>query len=338
MSKVNIHCFLVQPGKHLTEQPTIKGSVVPDNHPAYKMLSGVFDKAPSECNIEMVFQPNEIGEQNNEVRSMLVAYAKVPNTRNGKKLALRLQTVTTHVPGLGLLFLMTTKEKQSARLVLSRFPATQGVVAHEREGKLAVEFLDRVFLRNATAYKCAYYMTDSLNAGFSEGTAVDKQSNSDVEISQYWIGEFLLSELRTTGAAGSRRFAEALKNAINSTTSLEVRQQLISVASLARAQHGKRVSVSGMVMKMGIADSAMNALRSSFARPELLNETFDFDHSEFDRHVPYRAVALDNGALMIAEDAKFDMVFPHAPSSDAKDAVRYVTEGRIVDERLRKQK
>ena len=43
------------------------------------MLSDLFRRASMECNIEIVFIPDEQGNQNNELRDRLVRYSKNPN-------------------------------------------------------------------------------------------------------------------------------------------------------------------------------------------------------------------------------------------------------------------
>jgi hypothetical protein len=67
-----------------------------------------------------------------------------------------------------------------------------------------------------------------------------------------------------------------------------------------------------------------------------MEEVFEFDRAEFERHAPYRAVELDNGGMLIAEDARFGEVFREEVLNVAESRVRYVTEGRVVDERLRR--
>ena len=70
-----------------------------------------------------------------------------------------------------------------------------------------------------------------------------------------------------------------------------------------------------------------------------MDESFALDRVEFDKHVTYRAVELDNGGVMIAEDNRFGEVFRREAVGGADgERVRYVTEGRVVDETLRKSK
>ena len=88
-----------------------------------------------ECNIEIVFVPDEQGSQNNELRDLLVRYAKSPNLSSGRLIAESLQRVTTNRSGLGLLFLMKgTCSDGRHMLVISRFPASQGITATESSG------------------------------------------------------------------------------------------------------------------------------------------------------------------------------------------------------------
>lgn len=333
-----VHSFLVHPAKHVADQPDISGAQIPRRGRLYQMLTGVFNRAHEECDIEIVFRPDDGGQQQNECRDLLVAYAQEPSIPNGRSVASRLQMVSTHRSGLGLLFLMKGEVDGNHHLVISRFPADQGVIAQEHAQQLSVEFIERVFMKSAKAYKSALYSSDSLERGFWDGRAVDRQISGPRELSDYWIRDFLASELRTTGPAGTRRLAVALRNAVRSVHELGVRQELISAASLLRGQHGRRRSARQMVEQLGLSQPATVALEAGFPRADLMDEVFEFDRDEFQRHAPYRAVELDNGGLLIAEDAHFSEVFQQEVVNLAERRVRYVTEGRVIDESLRKTK
>jgi len=333
-----VHSFLVYPAKHAEEQPEISGTRIPRRGRLYVMLTNVFDRARDECDIEIVFRQGEGGQQQNDCRDLLMAYAQDPSVRNGRLLASRLQVVTTHRSGLGLLFLMKGARDGNHQLVISRFPADQGVIAQEHAQQLSVEFIERVFMKSAKAYKSALYSSDSLQRGFWDGRAVDRQISGPRELSDYWIHDFLASELRTTGPAGTKRLAVALRSAIRSVEELGIRQELISAASLLRGQHGRRRSTRQMLEQLGLSRPAALALEAAFPRADLMDEIFEFDQEEFQRHAPYRAVELDNGGLLIAEDARFAEVFQQEVLNLADKRVRYVTEGRVIDESLRKTK
>ncbi len=146
-----IHSFLIHPSKHAEEQPEISGTQLPHNGPLYNMLGRLFDRAMLECDIEIVFRPNDEGHQQNDCRDLLVAYAREPTLQSGRSLANRLQEVTTHRSGLGLLFLMKGEINGTHILVISRFPADQGVIAQEQAQNLTVEFIERVFMKSYCA-------------------------------------------------------------------------------------------------------------------------------------------------------------------------------------------
>jgi hypothetical protein len=337
MTLTDIHSFLVHPAKNVQIQPTISGTAVPRSGSLFRMLTDLFQRAPRECDVQIVFSPDADGEQNNPSRDCLVAYAQSPSVPLGRAVAERLQQVTTNRSGLGLLFLLKGSGTNGHTLVISRFPADQGVVAQERAGSLSVEFLERVFMKNAKAYKSVIYTTESLRAGFSDGKAVDRQLSGPRDLSEYWIGDFLMSELRTTGPAGTRRLAEALKAAVKTATDPALKQELVSAASLMRGQNGKTRSAQTIVRRLGLSDEASEAITHAYPRPELMNESFRFDATEFERHALYRAVELDNGAMLMAEDSQFAHVF-RAERLVAENKVRYTTEGNIVNQRLRKTK
>ena len=130
--------------------------------------------------------------------------------------------------------------------------------------------------------------------------------------------------------------ALALRTAIHDVEDLEIKQELIAAASLLKGQAGRRTSARQAVEQLGLSPAATTALQSAFRREDLMNEVFEFDRQEFETHAGYRALGLDNGALLIAEDARFDQVFERAelPSGE----VRFATHGRVVEEELRKAK
>jgi len=333
-----VHSYLVHPAKNAEEQPNIGGTRIPRGGSLFRMLNGVFDRASEECNIDIVFRAGGGGEQQNECRDLLVSYVHQPTLVRGRLIASRLQVVSTHRSGLGLLFLMRGQVDGEQRLVISRFPADQGVIAEEKAERLSVEFVERVFMKSAKAYKSALYSSDAPERGFWDGRAVDLQISGPRELSDYWIREFLLSELRTTGPAGTKRLAIALRHAIHTTEDLVLKHELICAANLMRGQEGRRLSARQLVGQLGLSEAATNALQEAFPRSDLLDEVFQFDRAEFVQHAPYRAVGLDNGALLIAEDARFNQVFEQQPVEQMEGAVRYITEGRVVEEQLRKTK
>lgn len=62
---------------------------------------------------------------------------------------------------------------------------------------------------------------------------------------------------------------------------------------------------------------------------------FRFDKEEFDAHILYRLVELDNGGVLMAENESFQSVFERTQIDGSDDVVSFRTQGRVVDERLR---
>jgi hypothetical protein len=338
MSIEQIHSFLVHPAKHEEEQPEISGAELSHSGQLYTMLERLFERATTECDIEIVFRPNNEGEQQNDCRDRLIAYAQEPTLPHGRSLAGRLQAVSTHRSGLGLLFLMKGISGGTHVMVISRFPAAQGVIAKEHAQRLTVEFIERVFMKSAKAYKCVHYSSDSFDRGFWDGRAVDHQISGPRELSDYWIRDFLASELRTTGPAGTKRLAVAIRTAIRTVPELDTRHELVSFANLLRGQHGQHRSARHLVEQLGLSEEARRALEAAFSRPDLMDEVFQFDRAEFQRNALYRAIELDNGGLLIAEDAHFDEVFERQVVDADERRFLYRTEGSVVNETLRKTK
>ena len=334
----HIHSFLVHPGRNEKRQPAIRGTSVPRSGKLHGLLYGLFQRASTECNIEIVFVPDQQGRQNNELRDLLVKYTRNPNLASGKLIAERLQRVTTNRSGLGLLFLLKgTYNDGRHALVISRFPASQGITATESAQSLAVEFIEQVFMKSAKAYKSAFFQTEHLDAGFQEGRAIDRQSVGTDELSDYWIKDFLVSQMRTTGPAGTRRLAEAVRGAVRAADDPDLKQELVATATLLRGQAGRTQSTAAFLGNLGISETSTEAIREHFAKPDLMNDTFTFDSEEFDKHIRYRTVELDNGAIMTADDKEFSNVFHEEQLGDSNRS-RYTTEGTILYQVFRKTK
>jgi hypothetical protein len=334
-----LHCFLTHPTKGLDPQPSIGGTSVPKAGKMFEMLNAVYDRAEAECGIEISFAPNSKGEQQNDCRDLLLAYLASSSIPNGRHIAVRLQSITTRKAGLGLLFLMAGETGSRKKLVLSRFPADHGILAEETQDKLRVEFLEKVFMKSAHAYKAALYDWDGSLTGIWTGRAVDRQfSNPQQEGAQYWIQGFLASTLRTTSAAGTMRLAGAVRTAMNKLMHPKAKSELAAAVALAAGINGRNISPNQFIVQFGLSEYTAEAVRRSIGHENLLNEVFQFDSDEFNKHVAFRIVELSNGAILTADATSFDSVFVSEPISADGTDVRFTTHGSIVDERLRKAK
>jgi hypothetical protein len=335
----HIHTYLVHPGKGTEEASRIRGNALALDGKVFALLDEIYVNSDRDCPIEISFNHQEDGTQQNPCRDLILAYLGQPTVRRGYHLAERLERVTTHRSGLGLLFLIAGKEGREHKFVISRFPADVGILAEENERALTVEFLDRVFMKRATTYKAAAYRDASLNAGFWLGRAVDKQINSDmVQLSNYWIAEFLDSDFRTTAAAGTKRLAVALRDAARKSSDVAVKTEIAAAVTLGQSLDGQRLSVNEFASRFGLSASAQTALAGEIKNPAVLVERFQFDAKEFVKQVPYRSIELNTGVIMTADAAQFDRVIQQEVIDPREGKVRLSTEGKIMNDKLTKAK
>jgi hypothetical protein len=266
-------------------------------------------------------------------------YLKAPTLDNGGAIAKRLEQFTTFRSGLGLLFLIAGNEGAEHKLVISRFPAGSAILVEENSRSLSVEFLERVFMKSAHSYKAAAYRGTSLRAGFWTGRAIDKQiSNPAVQVSNYWIAQFLESDFQTTSAAGTRRLAVVLRDAARTASDVSVKSEIAAAVTLAGVLKGEATSILDFQQHFGFSDAARQAIGRRIKRDDTVTEKFVFDLDEFSNHVAYRSIELDNGAILTASAKNFADVFHREPIGSDKERSRYWTEGRVESERLNKSR
>lgn len=335
----SIHSFLIHPGKGADPPHDINGAAVPKSGKLFTMLQPIFDHAAEDCPHRIAFNSHD-GQQKNDCRDALITYIKNRDLNHGREIAKRLQAVTTHRSGLGLLFLITGEESGETKLVVSRFPADSGVLAEEKGKGLTVEFLERIFMKSAKSYKSVLYSGKSFTKDFWHGQAADKQvNNAESVIADYWIREFLLSDFLTPGEAGTRRFAIAVRETMNRTTEPGVKQDIVAMRSLMSkmpAQAG--VSAKGLLDQFHVPAETQEQIKDRFPKAKSFAETFTFVPEEFAKFVSMRTMELDNGALLTAPTDRFDQVFTREPVGGAPGVFRFSTQGGIVDQRFRKVK
>ena len=330
--------FLTYPGKHADEQFEIGGTVIPHNGKLFSMLSNIFENAEKDCDIPIIFL-SEDDAQKNAVRDEIVELSKSKALENGRTLANRLQLATTGKSGMGLLFLAIANEGSKTKIVISRFPADEGIVAERKSKTLKVEFVEEVFLKSAHSYKSAMYTFDTFGDSLWKGFAVDKQINSGAkEVSAYWINDFLKSDFQTTPRAGTRRLAKALRHAIESSDDISVKSELTSSAKLAKNISSKAMTIADFCDQFHLSDQAKKEVCEQVSPSRLLEDKFVFDASEFEKTLSYKMVELNNGAMLSAQTSNFDNCFEVEKLSGEKDELRYSTTGKVVDEKLRRRK
>lgn len=300
------------------------------------MLGGVFDNAGRDCVVPVIFSSDDA--QHNPVRTELMALLARPSLRTATPLASRLQLATSGQSGMGLLFICLGEDNGSRRVVLSRFPADEGIVAERAPTHLTVQFVEQVFLKSAFSYKAATYVATGRADQLWKGHVVDRQINAGSKsVADYWIMDFLRSDFATTAAAGTKRLAAALKDAIAATTSVEVKAQIAAAAQLASTLPRRMMNISDFCDRFNFSPETKGLVISKVKPPRLVHDRFQFDSEEFGRHIAYKQVELDNGGVLTAPADKFDTVFEETGRRGHEQRT-FTTTGLIIDERLKKTK
>ena len=301
------------------------------------MMTEVFGSNPNARDFEVTFNANGVGQQANECRDLMVAYQANPTLANGDKIASRLQLYTDNRSGIGLLFLLAGAINSKHRLVVSRFPTDQAVLAEVASSGLDVTFLEQVFIKRLSSYKALLLEHSTPANGFWSGSATDRQAGGSGEnISEYWLKDFLDADFSETPAAGTRRLATALKHALKANPSLTSKGEIASASSLAgSAFKGKVTSIKDFCQHFGFSIGTVQTIQAQLQKASLFDKSFKFDSSEFRTIAPYRTVELNTGAILTAPNDEFEAVFKS--TTNKLGDVTYVASGRINDQRLSKK-
>lgn len=326
--------YLIPPGKGLQTAPTIgSNEIALSSGKLVNMLEGIFAGGGGPHDFEITFNPALDGTQENKCRSLLIDFQEDPTIGTGLPIAQRLQLATDNRSGIGLLFMLAGDHGLKKRVIASRFPTDQAVLADLSSGGLNVEFLEQVFIKRLSSYKALSIEHQTPKDGFWKGVATDRQaSQSGEHISEYWLKEFLNADFSETAAAGTRRLARALKDAVKANPSLSVKTEIAHASSLAPAAlAGKSLTISEFCDHFGLSPAARDTIKNHLSKPSLFGKAFQFDPNEFRTVAPYRTVELNTGAILTAPSDSFEKVFE---SHIDGDTIEFRTRGRVSDQRL----
>lgn len=332
----HLHTYLVYPNKGLERPKPIGGTNVPLEGQVFDLLQDVFAKSERECTIDISFNHAADGNAQNDCRSLILDYLRTPSVNAGLPLAIRLGAHTTNRSGLGLLFLACGNAGRQSRLLVARFAANSGIIADEDRRALSVQFIERVFLRNAKAYKAVVYQDVITPQSFWTGRAIDRQINSrETEVSRYWITDFLASDFRTTSAQGTKVLAVAMRNAARAANNLDIKKEITAAATLGANLNDQVMSSNQFLERFGLSPAAREVIASQMRHHDLTNERFRFSAEEFARQLPFKTVELNTGAMLTATVADFDEVFEHEERGHDGE-VTFTATGTIVSEKIEK--
>lgn len=329
----HIHTFLVHPRKGKGPSAVLNGSSLSLTGKMFELLNDIYVGSDKECDVDILFVSKE-GAQENDCRTLICDYIDNPSLKNAELIARRLEDNTDARSRLGLLFLMIGQEGLDRKIVLSRFPTDNAIYVDETSQTLSVQFLERVFMKNRSSYKAVVYRGTTTTSSFWQGSAVDKQNNAaSGATSEYWISDFLASQYRVTSHNGTRRLAAALK-AVASKADLHIKQEIVAATTLARGLRGHQISAVDFCQRYSLSPEATEAVLKEFRSPKIAQEKFVFNDEEFRSSVAFRAVSLSNGATITAPSSDFDAIVNQEPSGRAGE-IRFTTQGKIVDQRLK---
>lgn len=335
----SIHSFLVKPLKGQSSAASL-GAHIPLSGQPFTMLSSIFESTDQECKIDIRFQATD-GNQSNDIRDKLVAYvgdvSKATSIAKAQSLAEYLQLATTKVSGMGLLFFIRgTEQSGRNKLVISRFPADNGIMADDGSGTLSVKFVERIFVKNMQSYKAVAYKNLTPTSNVWKGKAVDRQI-SDVRnpTSRYWIYDFLKSEFAVTGTLGSERIGDALKKTLSGNVSNDVKAEIMSAATLLKNTSQTPTTARDLLKSLKLSDAAKAAVEANFPSSRSLDETFQFNLTAFSTVFRYRSVVIDKGVMITADAMDFS---DKVSSSKVGSETKFEVVGKVVDDRVTKSR
>ena len=114
-----------------------------------------------------------------------------------------------------------------------------------------------------------------------------------------------------------------------------MKREIAAAAQLAGNISRRALTIAGFCEQFHFSDETTQAILSKVRPPRLANERFRFDATEFTRHIAYKQVELNNGAVLTAPADRFGTIFQETLLEDEHT---FTTSGAIVDERLKKTK
>ncbi len=329
----HIFSYLVPPGKGEKDLEPLRGTEIPLSGQLFEMLKDIYDKAEHDCNISIMFK-SEDGTQSNEARGLILDFVSSPSGLTSEPIARRLCSYTTGRSKLGLLFLVHGCDGEKHKVMFSRFPADQGVLADIDQDSLSVQFVERVFMKNSKHYKSAVYQGLAILGSFWTGKAQDRQQSG---IADYWSQEFLSSVRQTTSVDGTIILTDALREATALAKDPDIQDQLVSMALLLPSLKGKTISIRGVLEQYGIEEETSDLVISCLESSDIADEYFEVDEETLEKYLPYVRVILDNGAYLSATSQDFNEAFKKEIVNLQEGLVQYTTTGHIVRQRLVKR-
>lgn len=335
MDIINIYGFIspVAKDQDYIEDEKIFGHEITPNNKLFDILKNVFDKAEKECDIQIRFISQTMN-QDNEIRESILTTVNNFSKENCLPLVKSLAYLTDNKTKEGLLFFILGKENDTTRLFIARFPSETGITIQPDNGELNFVVIEEVFLKNSRKYKAVYYdSTDSYWIGFAVDKQINDSSGKIKEISDYWIKDFLKSELKMNAKRGSSILAKAIRKTIAETSNDNVKTELIGATQLVKNINTRAISINTFFSELNLSEATHNEVLSKIENQNLFNITFPFDSTEFENNCSYLVNILNTGAILMAPTTEFNEVWVQETVADSAE-LRYSTQGKKIKEKI----
>lgn len=299
----------------------------------YGLLQTIFQISEKECDIQIRFISQK-NQQDNEIRDYIQSFSKGLTIRKALPLIKRLSKLTDNKTKEGLVFIILGKEADRSKIMITRFPSETGIAVSQNEGKLDFKVIEDVFLKKSRKYKAVFY--DS-KEDYWIGHAIDKQINDNVgkirEISDYWIKDFLMSELKLNSKRGSSIIAKAIRRTISETDNDTIKSELVGITQTVKNINARSLTMNTFFDNLNLSEATKQEVLSKIENSNLFNITFQFDNAEFEKNCNYLLKIIDNGAIVMAPAADFDTIWQMETVKE-KETSRFSTEGKTIKEKI----
>jgi hypothetical protein len=315
----------------------IKHTEIKSDHAIYAQMMKIANNVKTECDLNIIFKSDE-EKQKNIVRNMIIDIMAKKDIVSVLPLIERLSQFTDNKSKSGLVFILLGTIEDKNYFLISRYPAEEGIIFNKGKGKIDVEILDEVFLKNSHRYKLAFFEGKSLAGEFWKGLAIDKQINeastSIRETSEYWLGDFLQCSLEMTNKRGSTLFAKSLRVVLGDDISEKSKEDVVKMTLGLNKYNKKKISINKILEENQVEKDLAEKIISKLPNKEVAEKVFQFSLNDFSSIFNLRVKYLDTGAILVAPNERFGEIFTQINLQE-KGLVRYTTEGVTTNETVR---
>ena len=312
----------------IIDENKIAGEEISQTSKLFKILSDIFNKSEVECDIPIKFI-SITGKQDNPVRNELLQVNKKFVVASCFNLVRDLSSLTDYKTKDGLIFFIKAIEGKNSKIMITRFPAETGITINPSNDKVNFDVIDDVFLKNSRKYKAVYYLSkDQFWIGFATDKQVNEGKGRVKEISDYWIKQFLQSEMKITSKRGTAILAKAIRSTLETTEEQEIKNELVTLSTTIKNVNKKMVSFDSFFGEMNLSNKTKNEVLDKIDK-NIREIKFQIDEEEFRSNCNYLVHILDNGAIVIAPAKNFDDIWLKSYIAE-NDEYKYSTTGKPI--------